>query len=96
MRSLPGDMMFQVTHVVDGFQRPCVLHGYGGAKSSMPTSLPALAVSGWTVLAAALLGTKDKPPLWTALAGEAPSSQCPVQVVHTSNVPTTPLSLVTI
>ena len=65
VRSLPGDMMFQATHVVDGFQRPCVLHGYGGAKSSMPCSLPALARSGWTVLAAALLGTNAKPPLWT-------------------------------
>ena len=61
VRSLPGDKMFQATHVVDGFQRPCVLHGYGGAKSSMPTSLPALAGCGWTVLAAALL----KPPQWT-------------------------------
>ena len=47
VRSLPGDMMFQATDVVDGFQRPCVLHGYGGAKSSMPTSLPALAGSAW-------------------------------------------------
>ena len=65
IRSLPGDKTTQATHVVEGFQRPCVLHGYGGAKSSMPTSLPALAVSGWTVLAAALLGTLAKPPLWT-------------------------------
>ena len=65
IRSLPGDKMFQATHVVEGFQRPCVLHGYGGAKSSMPTSLPALAGSGWTILAAALLGTAAKPPLWT-------------------------------
>ena len=65
IRSLPGDKMFQATHVVDGFQRPCVLHGYGGAKSSMPTSLPVLAGCGWTVLAAALLGTTAKPPLWT-------------------------------
>ena len=23
---------------MEGFQRPCVLHGYGGAKSSMPTT----------------------------------------------------------
>ena len=65
IRSLPGDKMFQATHVIEGFQRPCVLHGYGGAKSSMPTSLPALAESGWTVLAAALLGTAAKAPLWT-------------------------------
>ena len=65
MRSLTGDKMFQATHVVENFQRPCVLHGYGGAKSSMPTSLPALAQSGWTVQAAALLGTKGKPPQWT-------------------------------
>ncbi len=64
-RSLTGDKMFQATHVVDGYQRPCVLHGYGGAKSSMPSSLPALAKKGWTVLAAALLGTQEKPPLWT-------------------------------
>ena len=42
VRSMVGDKMFQATHIVDGFQRPCVLHGYGGAKSSMPTSLPEL------------------------------------------------------
>ena len=35
------------------------------AKSSMPTSLPALAGKGWTILPAALLGTVGKPPLWT-------------------------------
>ena len=40
VRSMVGDKMFQATHIVDGYQRPCVLHGYGGAKSSMPTSLP--------------------------------------------------------
>ena len=65
VRSLTGDKMFQATHIVDGYQRPCVLHGYGGAKSSMPTSLPELATKGWTVVAAALLGTQGKPPLWT-------------------------------
>ena len=65
VRSLAGDKMFQATHIVDGYQRPCVLHGYGGAKSSMPTSLPELATKGWTVVAAALLGTQGKPPLWT-------------------------------
>ena len=37
-----------------------MLHGYGGAKSSMPSSR-----QGWTILAAALLGTNTKPPLWT-------------------------------
>ena len=65
VRSMVGDKMFQATHIVDGFQRPCVLHGYGGAKSSMPTSLPELATKGWTMIAAALLGTDGKPPLWT-------------------------------
>ena len=65
VRSLAGDKMFQATHIVDGYQRPCVLHGYGGAKSSMPTSLPELGTKGWTVVAAALLGTQGKPPLWT-------------------------------
>ena len=63
VRSMVGDKMFQATHIVDGCQRPCVLHGYGGAKSSMPTSLPELATKGWTVIAAALLGTNRKPPL---------------------------------
>ena len=62
VRSMVGDKMFQATHIVDGYQRPCVLHGYGGAKSSMPTSLPELATKGWTVIAAALLGTNGKPP----------------------------------
>ena len=35
------------------------------ATSSMPTSLSELATKGWTVIAAALLGTEGKPPLWT-------------------------------
>ena len=33
--SLPGDRMFQATEVVPGFQRPVIMHAYGGAKAGM-------------------------------------------------------------
>ena len=40
---LPGDGMFQAQRVVSGKSRPVILHGYGGAKKEMPTSLAKLA-----------------------------------------------------
>ena len=33
--SLPGDRMFQAQEVVPGFQRPVIMHAYGGAKADM-------------------------------------------------------------
>ena len=36
---LPGDGMFQAQRIVNGKCRPVILHGYGGAKKEMPTSL---------------------------------------------------------
>ena len=44
---LPGDGMFQAQRIVNGKCRPVILHGYGGAKKEMPTSLAALAKFGW-------------------------------------------------
>ena len=43
---LPGDGMFQAQRIVNGKCRPVILHGYGGAKKEMPTSLAALAKFG--------------------------------------------------
>ena len=40
---LPGDGMFQAQRIVDGKCRPVILHGYGGAKKELPTSLATLA-----------------------------------------------------
>ena len=38
---LPGDGMFQAQRIVTDKCRPVVLHGYGGAKKEMPSSLAA-------------------------------------------------------
>ena len=54
---LPGDGMFQAQRIVDGKCRPVILHGYGGAKKEMPTSLAALAQFGWIPMAAAMVGS---------------------------------------
>ena len=52
-RVLPGDSMFQATHIIPGYMRPAVVHGYGGAKVDLPVSLPGLSwdhswrLTGW-------------------------------------------------
>ena len=38
-RVLPGDSIFQATHIIPGYMRPAVVHGYGGAKVDLPTTL---------------------------------------------------------
>ena len=65
--SLPGDRMFQATEVSNGYQRPAIIHAYGGAKAGMERSLASIAPEGWLPLAAAMLGTVDKPPLWASV-----------------------------
>ena len=62
---LPGDGMFQAQRIVNGKCRPVILHGYGGAKKEMPTSLAALAKFGWIPMAAAMVGIAPYSPLWT-------------------------------
>ena len=59
--TLPGDRMFQSTGICRGKQRPPIIHAYGGAKRD---ALAAIAVEGWIPLAAAMVGTRDKPPMW--------------------------------
>ena len=61
---LPGDGMFQAQRVASDKCRPVVLHGYGGAKKEMPSSLAKLAKSGWLTLATAMVAPSF-PPLWT-------------------------------
>ena len=63
-RVLPGDSIFQATHIIPGYMRPAVVHGYGGAKVDLPTSLPALSAMGWTTLGASLAGTIGSLPQW--------------------------------
>ena len=63
-RVLPGDSSFQATHILPGYMRPAVVHGYGGAKVDLPASLPDLAELGWTTLGASLLGTLGSLPQW--------------------------------
>ena len=50
--------MFQATEVTNGLQRPAIMHAYGGAK---------VAAEGWLPMAAAMLGTLDKPPMWASV-----------------------------
>ena len=65
--SLPGDRMFQATEVTKGYQRPAIMHAYGGAKAGMESSLASIAPEGWLPMAAAMLGTVDKPPMWASV-----------------------------
>ena len=65
--SLPGDRMFQATEVAGGHQRPAIIHAYGGAKAGMERSLASIAPQGWIPMAAAMLGTVDKPPMWASV-----------------------------
>ena len=65
--SLPGDRMFQAVEVVPGLQRPAIMHAYGGAKVGMEKALASIAREGWLPMAAAMLGTVDKPPMWACL-----------------------------
>ena len=60
--SLPGDRMYQVTGATNGCQT--IMHAYGGAKTGMERSLASIAPEGWLPMAAAMLGTVDKPPMW--------------------------------
>ena len=50
--SLPGDRMFQATEVAPGFQRPAIMHAYGGAKTGMEKALASIAPEGWLPMAA--------------------------------------------
>ena len=55
--NLPGDRMFQATEIMPGFQRPVIIHAYGGAKAGMEKALASIAPEGWLPMAAAMLGT---------------------------------------
>ena len=59
--------MYQATGVTNGCQRPAILHAYGGAKTGMAKSLASIAPEGWIPMAAAMLGTEDKPPMWASV-----------------------------
>ena len=43
------------------------MHAYGGAKVGMERSLASIAPEGWLPMAAAMLGTVDKPPMWASV-----------------------------
>ena len=62
--TLPGDKMFQATGLSSHKQRPPIMHAYGGAKSGMAQALQSIASEGWIPLAAAMVGTSGKQPLW--------------------------------
>ena len=56
--SLPGDRMFQATEVAPGFQRPAIMHAYGGAKTGMEGALASIAPEGWLPMAATPSGCR--------------------------------------
>ena len=43
------------------------MHAYGGAKAGMERSLASIAAEGWIPMAAAMLGTAGKPPMWASV-----------------------------
>ena len=59
---LPGDRMYQAQRLLPNKARPVILHGYGGAKREIPSTLPLIAREGWVPLAEAMLGCEDRPP----------------------------------
>ena len=61
---LPGAEMFQAQYLVQQRCRPAILHGYGGGKHAMPSSLTTLAGQGWVPLATAMVGKPERPPAW--------------------------------
>ena len=65
--TLPGDKMFQATGLCCHKQRPPIMHAYGGAKSGMAQALQSIASEGWIPVAAAMVGTSEKQPLWADL-----------------------------
>ena len=44
-----------------------IMHAYGGAKTGMAQALQSIASEGWIPLAAAMVGTVGKKPMWTDL-----------------------------
>ena len=59
--------LFQATGLCSHKQRPPIMHAYGGAKSGMAQALQSIASEGWIPLAAAMVGTIGKQPLWADL-----------------------------
>ena len=43
------------------------MHAYGGAKAEMERSLSSIAAEEWIPMAAAMLGTAGKPPMWASV-----------------------------
>ena len=75
--TLPGGKMFQSTGICQGRQRPPIIHAYGGAKTGTTKVLRAIAVDGWIPLAASMVGTQDKLPMW-ADSGLRPVAPTPL------------------
>ena len=61
---LPGDKLFQSDVWIDGHMNPIIFHGFSGNKDKWGRVLQLAATRGILPMAACLLGTKEKPPLW--------------------------------
>ena len=66
--SLPGDRMFQAKEVAGGPSETCYYScpWRSQGKYCMERSLASIAPEGWIPMAAAMLGTVDKPPMWAS------------------------------
>ena len=58
--------MFQATEITAGRQRPAIMHAYKKPNMGMERSLASIAAEGWIPMAAAMLGTAEKPPMWAS------------------------------
>ena len=69
--------MFQATGIMDGRQRPAIMHAYGGAKAGMERSLATIAAEG-LLPCLALQENRRCGPVWvSALLQEQPlTSRC--------------------
>ena len=59
--SLPGDRMFQATEIMEGRQRPAIMHAYGGAKAG-DGKISCLSCYAWHCRKTANVGQCGSPP----------------------------------
>ena len=63
--SLPGEHLFQASHIAPDFMRPVIFHAFGKAKLDARDQLARLARLGWETLPIALLGMPHYPAAWS-------------------------------
>ena len=64
--------MFQATEIMEDRQRPAIMH----AKAEMERSLASIAAEEWIPMAAVMLGTAGKPPMWVTFESFLKGKNC--------------------